>query len=153
MLVHKFLCNVNSTRALTGLCFLVTSHLSQIPDPWHSQAFTIAHIVIGLSLHIHFFYSSIRLKSSKCHTGLCLQNAEKLSVISQFITLNLSSSEDYNLIEYSTCGCCIVCIHSSSQQGICASFGLPNPKQSPCKTPNFLWNVNLKHIIPFVSSQ
>ena len=140
MLVHKFLCNVNSTRALTGLCFLVTSHLSQIPDPWHSQAFTIAHIVIAWSLATYpLFYLSISPKSSKyVYTGFCLPNAEKLSVISQFITLSLSSSEDYNLIEYSTCGCCIVCILSSSQQGICASFGLPNPKQSPCRTPIFL---------------
>ena len=36
---------------------LVTSYLCQIRDPWHSQAFTIAHIVIALSLHtsIHSF--------------------------------------------------------------------------------------------------
>ena len=48
-------CNVNDTRALTSLCVLVTLHLNQIRDPWHSRAFTIAHIVIGLSLHIHSF--------------------------------------------------------------------------------------------------
>ena len=55
MLAHKFLCNVNDTRALVGLCLLLTSHLGQIWDPWYSQAFTIAQIVIGLLLHIHIF--------------------------------------------------------------------------------------------------
>ena len=62
MLSRKFLCNVNDTRALIGLCLLVTSHLGQILDPRHSQAFIIAHIVIGLSLHIHsFIYLSLNL--------------------------------------------------------------------------------------------
>ena len=41
MLVHKFLCNVNNTRALIGPCLLVTSHAGQIRDPWHSKVFTI----------------------------------------------------------------------------------------------------------------
>ena len=60
MMVRRFLCNVNDKRDLIGLCLLVTLHLGQIRDPWHSQAFTKADIVIGLSLHtgIHIFYSS-----------------------------------------------------------------------------------------------
>ena len=37
---------------------LMTSHLGHIRDHWHSQAFTVAHIVIDLSLHIHSFNSS-----------------------------------------------------------------------------------------------
>ena len=62
MLVRKFLCKVNDKRALIGLCLLVTSHLGQIREPWHSKAFTIAHIVMtGLSLHIHSF---IHLKAT-----------------------------------------------------------------------------------------
>ena len=56
MLAHKFLCNVNDTRA--SICVLVTSQWGQIWDPWDSQVFTIAHVVICLSLHIHSFYSS-----------------------------------------------------------------------------------------------
>ena len=55
MFVRKSLFNVYDTRALFGLCLLVRSHLGQIRHPLHSQAFTIAHIVIGLSLHIHSF--------------------------------------------------------------------------------------------------
>ena len=43
MLIRCFLCNVNDTRARIG----------QIPNLWDSQVFTIAHIVIDLSLHIH----------------------------------------------------------------------------------------------------
>ena len=35
MLVRKFFCNVNDTRALIGLCLLVLSHLGQIQDPCH----------------------------------------------------------------------------------------------------------------------
>ena len=54
-LAHKILCNVNKTRAIIGLCILVMSHLGQILDQWHSQAITIAHIVIILLLHIHSF--------------------------------------------------------------------------------------------------
>ena len=55
MLVCSFLCNVNDTRALIGLCLLVTSHCGQIIDPRDSKVFIIAHIVIGLSLHTHSF--------------------------------------------------------------------------------------------------
>ena len=55
MLACTFLCNVNDTRALIGLYLLVTSYVGQIPDNWYSQAFTIVHIVICLSLHIHSF--------------------------------------------------------------------------------------------------
>ena len=50
MLARKLICNVNYKRALIGLCVLVMSHLGQMRDPWYSHAFTIAHIVIGLSL-------------------------------------------------------------------------------------------------------
>ena len=32
VLVCKFSCNVNNTRAIIGLCLLVTSHLGQIRD-------------------------------------------------------------------------------------------------------------------------
>ena len=45
----------NILNPIIGLCLLVTSRLGQIRDPWHSQAFNIKHIVIGLSLHIHSF--------------------------------------------------------------------------------------------------
>ena len=68
ILVRRFLCNVHDKRALTGLCLLVTSLLSQIRVPWHSQLHNSTqkkhtsiyiYIVIGLSLHIH---SSIYLR-------------------------------------------------------------------------------------------
>ena len=49
MLQCSFLCNVNETRALIGLCLLVTLHLGQMRDPWHDQAFIVTNIVIGLS--------------------------------------------------------------------------------------------------------
>ena len=55
MLVRRFLCNVNDTRALIGPCVILTSRLGQILDLWYSQVFTLAHMVIGLSLHIHSF--------------------------------------------------------------------------------------------------
>ena len=55
MLIRKLYCIVNDTTALIGLCPLMTSPLGQIRDPWHGQFFAIAHIVIGLSLHIHSF--------------------------------------------------------------------------------------------------
>ena len=55
-LMRSFLCNVNNTRVLICLSLLVTSHLCQIRDPARdSQVFPIAHIVIDLSLHIHYF--------------------------------------------------------------------------------------------------
>ena len=54
MLMHSFHFNVNDTRALVGLCLLVMSHWNQIQDLWDSTV-TIAHILIGLSLHIHYF--------------------------------------------------------------------------------------------------
>ena len=44
MLLRKFLCDINDTRALIGLGLLVTSHLGKIRDPWDSQVFTVAHI-------------------------------------------------------------------------------------------------------------
>ena len=47
--------NVNDTRALIGLCLLVISNWGQIRDPWDSQVFTKAPMVIALSLHIHSF--------------------------------------------------------------------------------------------------
>ena len=59
MMVRRFLCNVKYKRDLIGLCLLVTLHLGQIRNPCHSQAFTKADIVIGLSLHIHIFHSYI----------------------------------------------------------------------------------------------
>ena len=34
---------------------ILTSHLGQIRAPWNRQVFIIAHIVIGLLLHIHYF--------------------------------------------------------------------------------------------------
>ena len=55
MLVRKFICNINDTRALVSLCFLVIFHLGQIRDPWQSQTFTKTNIVIDLSLQIHSF--------------------------------------------------------------------------------------------------
>ena len=55
MLVRSFLCNVYDARALICLCLLVSSQWEQIRDPWDSQVLNIAHIVIGLSLHIHSF--------------------------------------------------------------------------------------------------
>ena len=54
--VQKFFSNLNNTsRALIGLCLLVTSQWGQIQDTWDSHVYTIGHIVIGLSLHIHSF--------------------------------------------------------------------------------------------------
>ena len=55
MFPTRYLCNVNDKRALIGPYSLVTSRWCKIRDPWHVQPFTLAHIVIGLSLHIHFF--------------------------------------------------------------------------------------------------
>ena len=73
MLVRKFLCSVNDTRALIGLCLLVTSHLGEIRDPWHSQPFTITHIVIAVLLHIHsFIHLRVYLplmRSTACRRG------------------------------------------------------------------------------------
>ena len=66
MLAFKFLCNVNDTRALIGLSLLVTSHLGQIPDPWRRRTFTLAHIVIGLSLHVNSFIHLRALIYSSC---------------------------------------------------------------------------------------
>ena len=65
MLARKFLCNVNDTRALIGLCLLVTSGIGQIRELWHSQAFSMRHIVIGLSLNIHSFTYTIVINTSK----------------------------------------------------------------------------------------
>ena len=45
ILARRFLCNVNNMKALIGRCLLVMSYVGNIPDPWHGQAFTIAHIV------------------------------------------------------------------------------------------------------------
>ena len=77
MLVRKLLCNVNDTKALIRLCLLVTSHLDQIRDPCHSQVFTIAHMVIGLSLHIHSF---IHLSRSVVHVGARVRVGQALVV-------------------------------------------------------------------------
>ena len=55
MFVCKVLFNVNDTRALIGLCLLRISHLGQIHNPANGQICTLAHIVIGLSLHIYSF--------------------------------------------------------------------------------------------------
>ena len=53
--VRKFLCNVSDTRAISGLCLLMTSHVGQIRGPRDSQVFTIAHMITDLSLPIHYF--------------------------------------------------------------------------------------------------
>ena len=76
----KFLCNVNDTRALICLWLLVKSHLGQILDPRHSQAFTKAHIVIGLSLHNPFFYSSKTVYDTKDDLLLLLEPHDKVVV-------------------------------------------------------------------------
>ena len=62
------MCNVNDTRALIDLGLIVMSYLGQIQDHWHSQAFTIAHKVIGLSHHIHSF-----IYLSKKHSAIGVQ--------------------------------------------------------------------------------
>ena len=74
MLVCKFFCNVNNSRALIGLGLLVTSQWGQIWDSWDSQACTIVHIVICLSLHklhnhsyIHPNLSLILLCMNSCN--------------------------------------------------------------------------------------
>ena len=69
MLQCSFPCNVNDTRALSCLCLLVTSHSGHIRNPWHRQAFTIAHIVIGPSLCIHSF---IHLSSNRAYFWLVI---------------------------------------------------------------------------------
>ena len=58
ILARKFVCNVNDTRALIGLCLLVTSHWNHIRDPWYSQAFTIAHMV-PLAIYPCFYSSKL----------------------------------------------------------------------------------------------
>ena len=82
MLSCKFPCNVNDTRAMIGLCTLLTSRWCQIRDPWHvpdcsfnslswppadarsetpgmsSPLLWRIYIIIGLSLYIHSFLSS-----------------------------------------------------------------------------------------------
>ena len=58
VLVHMFLCNVIDTRALIGHCSFVTSPWYHIRKPYQVKPFTIAHIVISLSLHIHSFLHS-----------------------------------------------------------------------------------------------
>ena len=55
MLAHRFICDVNDTRALIGPCFLVTSPWCQIRNPCRVQPFPLAHMVISLQLHIHSF--------------------------------------------------------------------------------------------------
>ena len=71
MLVHRIFSNENDTRALIGPCSLLTSRWYQTRDQWHVQPFTIAHIVIGLSQHIH---SCIHLSFIvKILTGKCLE--------------------------------------------------------------------------------
>ena len=56
-------------RALIGLCLLVMSHLGQILDPWHSQIFTIAHIVIGLTTYPFFYSSKVRCTQNGVFLG------------------------------------------------------------------------------------
>ena len=82
------LCNVNDTCALIGLCLLVTSHLGQIPDPWHSQAFTRAHIVVGLSLHIQSLFTKARYFSSSTDCTV------------DFFIVSISSALPYILFTY-----------------------------------------------------
>ena len=57
MLTCKFLWNVNDTRVLFGLYLLVTSHCSQIRDPWHCKPCLhySAYSNRSLLLHIHSF--------------------------------------------------------------------------------------------------
>ena len=58
MLARRLHCTVNDTRALIGLCLIVTSQISQIRDPSNSRAFTIAHIIIVLFATNPFYYLS-----------------------------------------------------------------------------------------------
>ena len=67
MLMRKFLCIVNDTASLIGLCLPVTSHCGQIREPLDSQVFTKTHIVIVLSLHIHsFIYLRLNTSQPNC---------------------------------------------------------------------------------------
>ena len=92
MLVHKFLCNVNDTRTLIGLCLLVMSQLGQIRDPWHSQAFTVAHTVIGLSLQIRsFIHLSFKSLFSFSHV-ICFSFRPHWSLSPSDITVRSNSS-------------------------------------------------------------
>ena len=63
MLVCSFLCNVNDTRAFTGLCCLVTSHWGRIRDHCDSQGITIAHILMSPATY-PFFFSSMFQRST-----------------------------------------------------------------------------------------
>ena len=53
----------------------VMAYLGQIQDPWDSQVFTVAHIVIGLSLHIH---SSIHIYTDQLNAGHANECSEGL---------------------------------------------------------------------------
>ena len=62
MLVRKFPYKVNDT--------LSPSDVTQIRDPKDSEVLTVAHIVIGLSLHIHSFIHLSFCQRSKVYVFL-----------------------------------------------------------------------------------
>ena len=58
MLMYKFLCNVNDTRALIGLCLLVTLHLGRFETPVIAKpSLYSAYSNWSLATYL-FFYSS-----------------------------------------------------------------------------------------------
>ena len=52
-------------------CLLVTCNWGQIREPWDRQVFTIALIVIGVSLHIHSFIHLLAFGQSLSASLLC----------------------------------------------------------------------------------
>ena len=115
MLVHKFLCDVNDKSSRIGLCLLVMSYLGQIRDPWYSQVVTIAHIVIGLMLHIHSFihlrylYGIIEFYTTKLYWR---SEMEKIH-IKLYTHLQTQESEGdliiYDFYKFSKCTCLKAC--------------------------------------------
>ena len=75
MLVNNFLCYINDTRAVIGLCLLVMSLWGMLDSrPLDRHVFTIVNMVlIGLSLHIHCFIH-LTLKEGKKNIWLLSPN-------------------------------------------------------------------------------
>ena len=80
MLAHKFLSNVNDTRAMIGSCSLVTSRWCQIRYSCRVQPFTIYSAYSNWSLATYPFFSSskticISLSWTVSNSATCRVNA------------------------------------------------------------------------------
>ena len=78
MLVHSFLCNVNNTRALIGLCLIVTSKWGQIRDPGlHCSA----HSNWSLAIYPLFYSSNIlQLFRNNCNVSYFVKIWERINL-------------------------------------------------------------------------